>query len=435
MPYEGGSRLGSERASKLSHIDVVNSPLVNELLEEFEHPNDEQSFGEIETCNVPEDQISFSHIFAVDGSIQHIDSVKEGTLRQIAFVKTALFRLDQKKLNSLDLLAPHPLAIRDLMKDSALFHATVFPLRNVRLGNKSVYNSVREIIYESFKDPKLEEGGFSIFDTLKWLAYKKWEGREQLSPSFQCPYCEKEIKGLDYDLENGPCNHCGQNVYLTDMLGFHLEMGEESAPGSVASSYMMVHETLFLFSGIRYLWESDQKDLFEKCLFLKDGPLNLRSQYVKLIDPIRKFLKFAGKQGVPIYMCGQEKTGIFVDHLNLIEHKLKPDTFFIPDNLYIRDYVQQRKAEESYGFRTNYGNKIFVKIGENHTMVLAIPTGDYKDSEKPSDFIGFNRIIGTMKDILSYRHECALTPIEMAHGVASLSTYPSAQIFKLFAGL
>jgi hypothetical protein len=433
MPYEGGNRLGAEKASKLAHIDVVNSPLVQKLIEEFEHPDSQETYGKIDPHNIPEEQETFPFVFAVDGSIQEISSKNSNVLRQLAFVKTALFRLDHNKLTQLDTIAPHPFALRDLMKNSALFHAVVFPLRNIRLGEKTVYDSVRQIIYEALHDDKLNE--ISIFETLKWLAYEKWDGKPKLSPDFQCPHCEEEVEGLPYDSDKAPCENCKKEVYLTDVLGFHLEMGTESAPGSVASAYMMIHETLLLFSGIRHFWETGQKDLFNKCLFLKDGPLNLRSQYVKLIDPIRKFIQYAENEGVIIYMCGQEKSGIFVDHLDLISNILQPNSYFLPNNDYIRDHVQQRKANEDYGYRTNYGNKVFLKIGDTHQLVVSIPTGRYKDSWKPDDLIGFNRIVGTLKDLLSYRHENALVPIELAHGVASLSTYPSAHIFRLFSGL
>ena len=38
MPYKAGSRLSSEKASKLGHLDVIQSELVNELVEQFERP-------------------------------------------------------------------------------------------------------------------------------------------------------------------------------------------------------------------------------------------------------------------------------------------------------------------------------------------------------------------------------------------------------------
>jgi hypothetical protein len=45
---------------------------------------------------------------------------------------------------------------------------------------------------------------------------------------------------------------------------------------------------------------------------------------------------------------------------------------------------------------------------------------------------GVDRIFATLPTILSSRHEGALLPVELAHGVASLSTYPSAHILKVF---
>jgi len=47
------------------------------------------------------------------------------------------------------------------------------------------------------------------------------------------------------------CPHCGKKLYITDWLGFHQEMGEESAQDTVATTYMMIHETLLLFTAIR----------------------------------------------------------------------------------------------------------------------------------------------------------------------------------------
>ena len=68
-------------------------------------------------------------------------------------------------------------------------------------------------------------------------------------------------------------------------------------------------------------------------------------------------------------------------------------------------------------------------------MVLNVPTGTGKHVKDPqiSDLIGPDRIFATIPSIISNRYEGALLPIELANGVASLSTYPSAQILKIFA--
>ncbi len=66
-------------------------------------------------------------------------------------------------------------------------------------------------------------------------------------------------------------------------------------------------------------------------------------------------------------------------------------------------------------------------------MLLNIPTGEFKENPNISDLIGVERIFGTLPSILSNRFEGALLPIELVHGIASLSTYPSAQILRIFA--
>ena len=96
---------------------------------------------------------------------------------------------------------------------------------------------------------------------------------------------------------------------------------------------------------------------------------------------------------------------------------------------------QRPERSEPYGIRTNYGNKIFVKSDEYHHLVLSIPTGDYKDSSSIDDLYGAPEILATLPTILSFKHENALVPIELANGVASLSSYPSAAVLKVFAEL
>ena len=66
-------------------------------------------------------------------------------------------------------------------------------------------------------------------------------------------------------------------------------------------------------------------------------------------------------------------------------------------------------------------------------MVLSIPFGEYTQDPGLSDLIGYEKIFATIPKILSNKYEGALLPIELEHGIASLSTYPSAKILMLFA--
>src|SRR5574341_602915 len=433
MPYPQGKNLPGERASKLGHLDVLKSPLVQQLVHSFEEPatsSDNSLVGWLPTTKTGQ---PLDIIFSVDGSLQVV-SDERPPHKALAFVKTALMRLDQVALSRIDKDSPHPFALRDLMADSAIYHATVFPLRHVHIPDMSVYDAVRQTIFESVKDVSLSG---EPLQTLKWIAYEKWSGTIKNLPGFQCPHCDNLGATLSYDAEEGTCQQCGHHLFITDMLGFHLEMVEQSASENVATAYMNIHETLLLFTGIRYFWEQN-REILNRCLFIKDGPLQIRAQYSKLVNPIRRFLLHALNQGVSICLLGQEKTGAFVEHLDLIGRDIPPDQYFIPDHTYICEQVQHRPASGApYGRDTNYGAKIFLKISDRYQLVLNVPVRKQMDAfiMAPSldQLIGIDRILATLPGLLSSRHENAILPIELANSIASLSTYPSAQVLKLFA--
>jgi hypothetical protein len=166
------------------------------------------------------------------------------------------------------------------------------------------------------------------------------------------------------------------------MLGFHQVMADDSAPDSIATDYMGVHETLLLFTGIRHYWEN-QPDVLRNALFVKDGPLSIRAQYSKLVNPIRRFLTTANNHGIQVCIVGQEKSGSFWDHLQLIGDDAPTNSFFIPDHTYIREQIQHRPvAGAIYGKDTNYGAKVFVKLDDRYKFVLNVPNGDPQQPAK-----------------------------------------------------
>jgi hypothetical protein len=429
MPYESGTRLPGERASRLGHLDVIKSPLVRKFCESFESvdaplPGSNANWEPLPPAGKP-----LSLIFSVDGSLQIIENVVP-PYKALGFVKTALFRVDRVALDKIDKTMPHPLALRDLMSGAAIYHATVFPLRHVSVSGMSVYDAIRYAIFESVAEERLDR---EPLETLKWLAYEKWDGQQKSLPPFRCPSCSSDAATLPYDAEKGACQSCGAELLLTDMLGFHLDMAEESAPDAVASTYMMIHETLLLFTGVRHFWES-KRELLGDCLFLKDGPLAIRAQYSKLVAPIRRFLETARGQGVEVCLVGQEKSGAFFDHLSLIGPSAPSPSLFVPGHKYIREEVQNRPvAGAPYGKDTNYGAKVFAKLNDRHQAVLNIPTGEYLQDPELKNLLGASRIFATLPSLVSARYEGALFPIELAHNIASLSTYPSARVLAMFA--
>jgi hypothetical protein len=325
------------------------------------------------------------------------------------------------------------------MAESGLFHGTVFPLRHVRTARANNYTAIRHIIRDSVM---MEQDG-AFYETLKWLAYRQWADVPTNSPDFQCPHCANDIEGgLAVNSDIGKCPHCREEVFLTDMPGFHQEMSEEGAPESVASAYMLLMEHLMLFTPIRLAWDSRDNTLVAETLFLKDGPLTLRGQYSKLVEPIRDFLQYAKSNNRPVHIVGQEKTGAFVDHLTEIARFAPPHDRGEPPSVavlthdFVRREVQRMPGRANpYGLKTNWGEKVYLKLDPGTFMVLSIPTGNYDeagDFPKPADLIGLDRILATLPGLVSRRFEGGLYPIELANGIASLSSYPSARILQRF---
>lgn len=440
MPYSQGTRLPGEMASKLGHLSVVKSEWVNSLIMDFESiskPTNDSS-STVWTEFNPEDFKPLRNVWAVDGSFVTIAS--EGfPPREVSFVKTALLTMDRARIDAIDKEHPHPLLLQDVMTGSAIFHATVFPLRNIRTSIGTNYDTVRHIIRDSMK---VDESG-AFFETLKWIAYQKWSPTTSSSPAFRCPHCGKEIPGLSFDLDEDKCPECAGVVFLTDMIGFHLDMEEESAPDSISSAYMLMMEHLMLFTVIRLLWNHSDKHILSDTLFIKDGPLTLRSQYSKLVPSIRAFLEYAKNQNRPVHIIGQEKSGAFFEHLSSIARFAPPKdrgerpAHSVLSHEYVRKEVYRTPdLSNPYGMRTNWGEKVYVKFDPSMYMVLNVPTGDYNKADgfpTISDLIGFQRILATLPSLVSYKYEGALFPIELANGIASMSSYPSAKILQKFA--
>ena len=219
-------------------------------------------------------------------------------------------------------------------------------------------------------------------------------------------------------------------------------MDEASAPESVSSSYMLVMEHLMLFTAIRLLWHHTDKQVLSETLFIKDGPLTLRSQYSKLVPRVRTFLQKAKDEGRPIHIIGQEKSGAFFDHLAAIVRFASPFSrdeqarYAVLSHNYVRREVYRSPdLSNPYGSRTNWGEKMFVKMDPGTYMVLNVPTGNYNpagDFPHSTDLIGLPRILATLPSLISHKFEGALFPIELANGIASMSSYPSAKILQRF---
>jgi hypothetical protein len=114
----------------------------------------------------------------------------------------------------------------------------------------------------------------------------------------------------------------------------------------------------------------------------------------------------------------------------------QPPSVAVLSHEYVRKEVQRMPARANpYGMKTNWGEKVYVKLDPSTAMVLSVPTGEYREADQSpvrSDLIGLDRILSTIPALVSRLFEGGLYPIELANGIASLSSYPSAKILQRF---
>src|SRR5688572_17206400 len=126
MPYSSASgRLPNETASKLGHLAVIESDWVKALVDDFEdaQPREETTDQSLWLSFINENITPLRNIWAVDGSFVPVASSGMPP-KEVSFVKTALLTVDKSKLDAIDKEHPHPLLLQDILRESAVFHAT-----------------------------------------------------------------------------------------------------------------------------------------------------------------------------------------------------------------------------------------------------------------------------------------------------------------------
>lgn len=181
---------------------------------------------------------------------------------------------------------------------------------------------------------------------------------------------------------------------------------------------------------------ADHPLVLRRTLFVKDGPLLLRAQMSRLVEPIRAFLKHLREdKGRELHIVGIEKTGELVDHVPQIRMVLnEPGDYFLPTVRYLHERIQGVPFEKStYRNRVQYGAKVVVRLSPTHVIAANVPTGEFLTDPTVDSLYGFEESMALLSEMLSSRYENALVPLVLANSMASISLKPSGDILETFA--
>jgi hypothetical protein len=444
MGYSSKGRKPIERASKIAHIEIIKNPDVQAYIEQCIMPSapEPESLKDMLTDLADVDLSEVSAVIAIDGGYTETFVREEYPSACIAFFTFGplLFNLaDLRGLDTKRFIAPE-----DLHKLKHIERYTlVLPTKGIRQNTQpSLAATIRRTVYDFFEKERGPEGD-QLLASLKWFLFRRWKKQpdeEILVDLEHCPYgCGHDLIRFSHaDPAFKDCPGCGKPVYLTDSFRLHERVDEEMGGSGIAAYVMTMLEQIVLVHLIHNILTM-KPALLRNILFIKDGPLAFFGLVAPLYRPMRELVEHllsepGGLAGPTLRIAGLEKSGAFVEHAAAIQDRLRPGSFFVVGDGYIRKYVVPGSdAGAIYGQNTYYGQKVFFRAPGGEMYVATIPAVDYKSEPKPSDMPHLHEILALIGELRCSMYDNALIPVALANKLVSLSDFPSQRILTAFA--
>ncbi|MEA2445778.1 MAG: hypothetical protein QOJ12_3070 [Thermoleophilales bacterium] len=440
-------RKPAERASKISHAELINNPAVRALLADCTVPRaaEHSAVAKIAEDVLPPVDQRIQAVVAVDGGYREASVRAEFPSAAITFFTFGplLFRLaDLRELDAQPFLAPEDMArLKNIQR-----YTLALPTRNISRGGKSLQVSVRETLQEFFE--RSEHDDPPLTEALRWILFRGWTNAG--GQVWEIPGCPNYgcsagiIKLVPSTPDRWTCPSCGGPLFLIDALRLHERIDEEQGAGGIAGYVMTTLEQIVLAHVVKALFETKPAFLAE-VLFIKDGPLAFFGQTAPLSKPMRELAAFLGRQPDPssgageevalLNVAGLEKSGPFVEHAMQIADRLNPDSVLLLTNDYIYRYIVpgDPSSADPYGKNTYWGGKLIFKAGDDNVYVATVPTGQFKPTPTYGDFLNLTEVLAVLGKLRCSMYDNALIPVALANKLVSLSEFPSSRILETFA--
>lgn len=438
MAYKSTGRKPFERASKISHAQIINNPAVQALLTRCRLPAP-TSPNEVEQSLIVVPEQVPSHIdkvVAVDGSLSEASVRPEYPSAAITFFTTGPLLFG---LRDLDRLAEQPtINPADISKLKNISrHSLVLPTDNVSLDGLDLVSSVRRALHEFFCEERVAT---RLQDTLRWLLFEEFHTpRVEKWDVPSCPYgCgQAPLVLCAEDPDEVACPSCGEPVWLIDALRLHERIDDEVGANGVTSYVLSALETIVLIDVVRQILQHYGPEQLRTTAFIKDGPLATFGVTSGLVRPLRSLSKhLISHQGLHsvLNLAGLEKSGPFVEHAEQIASHIPPGNALILTDEYIkRHIIPGNQSPDVYGRTTYWGNKLIFRASDHSMYVASVPAGDLRASPTVADFSNLFDTLSVISRLRCSMYDNALLPVALANKLVSLSDYPSSEILRVFA--
>lgn len=445
MAYPSKGRKPAERASKIAHVEIIKNPDVQRYVAQCVLPSapPEDALGPLLTELQPVDTSEVQAVIAIDGGFTEAP-VREGFPSACITFFTfgpLLFKLaDLRALDTRHFISPE-----DLHKLKNIERYTlVLPTRGIRHGAQpSLAATVRRALFDFF-DQERGSDRERLMESLRWFLFRRWkrEPDDALKIELaQCPYgCgQGALSFVHADPDTRDCPGCRRPVYLTDVFRLHERVDEETGASGIASYVVTLLEQLVLVRLIYQILVKLKRPMLREFLFIKDGPLAFFGLVAPLYRPMRELIEHLlsephGPTGPTIRVAGLEKSGAFVEHADAIQDQLRPGTFLVVGDAYIRRYIVPAGESDSvFGGNTYWGQKVFFRAHSGEMYVATVPARSYLAEPTPEDIPHLHEILALIGELRCSMYDNALIPVALANKLVSLSDFPSQRILTTFA--
>lgn len=238
------------------------------------------------------------------------------------------------------------------------------------------------------------------------------------------------------------CDSCGVDLFPTDVLRIHEEVGEEGTNQSALGRLMSVVELLVLVGLATLLWEQSRQKALPATLFIVDGPLAVFGTPAKLRGRALEYFQAMGNSapGKAPYVCGIEKTGALVDYARqLARHDiLKAGELLVCDEHVIARVVNANNAR-AYGKETYWGRKFVYRALDGRVLVPTVPpaAGAPYDANggqpDPAAYPTLPAILDVIDRTGSSMYLDGIIPVAAAHGKAAFPIGVGTDVLRLVA--
>jgi NurA domain len=445
VPYEG------EFASSESLKRILKSEQVKKLQSRSKIYT-RSSKEQIESTTViadikPSDYVP-DFVLAIDGSLMPILVENGFPGAEMGYVTVASVLLNLEKMRELDKLRPaNPREVRRTRDISSIDSA--LPGTNVVIDDEeSSMTSLRKILFEVFRDTKVDKDCESLLETYEVLLEYKPESTEQ-----KCPYGFREDDSCNKSFLRSKgsyvCN-CDQNCWLfsTDALRIHENLQEGGSNATVYTETMQVWERIWIIHVLRTLEAKNLLGVLKRLAIVVDGPLAVFGHPAWLSKAIYKELKRINEKakklnnGLDILLVGIEKTGLFVEHFARLDESkdgepniLQPRTALLLTDSYIKkNIIFSTEGGKIYGGATYFGRKLFYKTASGARIVAVLPFLEDKHTDlTKAELEQHPRLadaLSILDQLASSRYPNSLVPLIEAHAEAAIPLNLGTQILE-----